>query len=1015
MRALSYCTLVLLLAACGQPPRDAQLPAFVELTDSAKRELVNAPASFTLHPGLEIQTFAGEPLLTNPTNIDVDERGRVWVCTAQNYRRFNHDHPEKSGGDEILILEDTDGDGSADARTVFYKGEDVNAALGIAKLGDKVYVAASPHMLVFTDADGDDVPEMKDTLFTGLKGVDHDHGLHAIVFGPDGKLYFNFGNEGQQLLRKDGKPVLDTRGRAIREGDAFRQGMIVRCNADGSDPEVLAHNFRNNYELAVDGFGGMWQSDNDDDGNRGVRINYVMDYGNYGYKDAITGASWQTDRIGQHPEVPKRHWHLNDPGVVPNLLQTGAGSPTGMLVYEGTQLPKQFHGQMIHCEPGHNVVRSYPTVKDGAGYTAEIVPLLKSEDKWFRPSDVCAAPDGSLLIADWYDSGVGGHLMGDIQRGRIYRLHAEERGAYVIPRAAPATPKGTVAALSNPNQAVRYLAWRKLSEDETFDVPAIERILTAVDDLPTKSRLAWLIAAKGSPEVAYELLAGSDDDKLQETALRLARQYPGPDHGLLLQAIERGATSRHPGVWREAAIGLRFLKGQRADRAWVDLAGRYDGKDRWYLEALGIGADLHAEDRFAAWLAAEPDYLSPAGRRIVWRSRSANAPGLYPELIDATQDSAELASLFRGLHFHDEANARRVLERAVDVNDHPRKHAVIQYALTATNENILKASPHIRSRVTELIPQLRGTDTWLTMVSNNKLAGEVPYLLDHALRSTDVEFQSRAARIIDDMAGVAPLRAAYAKADAPAKDAILNLARFSKGRSSEQWLKEIRTDGSVPVRLRNRATRSLANYWNGVQFLLEEVEGGELPLAEAEYIARVLSQSQRPEQRDAAIAWLAEHRTSGPIDMNAALAVQGDLAHGRRVYGEYCAACHVAQHEGVRYGPDLSVIGDKLGKDALLSAIAYPSQGIGFGYEGFTVKTGDGKTYTGYIESQTENELFIRMMGGVTTKIEKRNITEKEELDASLMTAGLLELMEQQDVADLLAYLEQLRATQPSR
>ena len=57
--------------------------------------------------------------------------------------------------------------------------------------------------------------------------------------------------------------------------------MVFRCDPDGSNVESLAHNFRNNYEVAVDSYGTMWQSDNDDDGNRGVRINYVMDYGNY--------------------------------------------------------------------------------------------------------------------------------------------------------------------------------------------------------------------------------------------------------------------------------------------------------------------------------------------------------------------------------------------------------------------------------------------------------------------------------------------------------------------------------------------------------------------------------------------------------------------------------------------------------------------------------------------------------------------------------------------------------------
>ena len=148
-----------------------------------------------------------------------------------------------------------------------------------------------------------------------------------------------------------------------------------------------------------------------------------MPYGNYGYTDEMTGAGWQANRTNIEDSIPLRHWYLNDPGSVPNLLQTFAGSPTGIIVYEGSLLPAPFQGNMIHCDAGPNVVRSYPAKKNGAGYSAEIINILKGDkDQWFRPADVCVAPDGSLIIADWYDPGVGGHAAGDQVRGRIYRV-----------------------------------------------------------------------------------------------------------------------------------------------------------------------------------------------------------------------------------------------------------------------------------------------------------------------------------------------------------------------------------------------------------------------------------------------------------------------------------------------------------------------------------------------------------------------------------------------------------------
>ena len=77
-----------------------------------------------------------------------------------------------------------------------------------------------------------------------------------------------------------------------------------------------------------------------------------MEYGNYGYQDEVTGAAWRQPRYDLEENISSRHWHQNSPGVVPNLLVTGAGSPAGMTVYEGRLLPPQFRGQMLHAEPG---------------------------------------------------------------------------------------------------------------------------------------------------------------------------------------------------------------------------------------------------------------------------------------------------------------------------------------------------------------------------------------------------------------------------------------------------------------------------------------------------------------------------------------------------------------------------------------------------------------------------------------------------------------------------------------
>src|SRR5688572_24271070 len=99
-------------------------------------------ADLKVYDGLEVSLFASEPMFSNPTNISIDSKGRVWVCEAYNYRNaLNPKNPVKKEGDRIMILEDTDGDGKADKSKVFYQGTDVNASLGICVLGNKVFVS----------------------------------------------------------------------------------------------------------------------------------------------------------------------------------------------------------------------------------------------------------------------------------------------------------------------------------------------------------------------------------------------------------------------------------------------------------------------------------------------------------------------------------------------------------------------------------------------------------------------------------------------------------------------------------------------------------------------------------------------------------------------------------------------------------------------------------------------------------------------------------------------------------
>ncbi|NNE94279.1 MAG: dehydrogenase, partial [Verrucomicrobiales bacterium] len=154
--------------------------------NSGGRSADEALDSLEVHPELEAQLFASEPMIGSPSSIDIDELGRVWVCDVVNYRR---NQGKRKGGDKIVILEDTDGDAKADKSTVFYQGNDIDSAHGILVLGDRVIVSAGEEIFSLYDRDGDGKadPDSKEMMFTKISGKQHDHGIHAMHFGPDGR------------------------------------------------------------------------------------------------------------------------------------------------------------------------------------------------------------------------------------------------------------------------------------------------------------------------------------------------------------------------------------------------------------------------------------------------------------------------------------------------------------------------------------------------------------------------------------------------------------------------------------------------------------------------------------------------------------------------------------------------------------------------------------------------------------------------------------------------------------
>lgn len=922
---------------------------------------------FYLPDDLEATLWAQTPMFYNPTNMDVDAKGRIWITEAVNYRSFNN-KPGKfkhfDQGDRVMILEDTDKDGVADTAKLFVQDTSLVAPVGIAVMGNKVIVSCAPNVIVYTDEDGDDHPDKKEIFLTGFGGMDHDHSLHAMVAGPDGKWYFNAGNAGPHI-------VTDHAGWTLRAGSIYTGGspynkknegnlksddgkvwvggVALSINPDGTGLGVKGHNFRNAYELTVDSYGNMWQNDNDDE-VAACRTSWLMEGGNAGFFSEDGTRSWSADQRPDQ-EIFTAHWHQEDPGVMPVGDRSGAGAPTGITINEGDALGEKYRGLILSADAGRNVIFGYlPEMKksawipaqksnfisslqqDNALYVWNDTAANKLKEKWFRPSDVTIGTDGAIYVADWYDPVVGGHQMQDsTATGRVYRITPKNK-KLVTPKIDLTTLEGQVEAFCNPAINVRSMAFVALQKQGAAAVTAVKGLLDHSNPY-VRARAIWLLPQLGAE--GKNIVTALLDDKEANTRVLALRSLRVVEKDIYPVAAK---LQNDPSAYvrREVAHALATIPFEKAKPVLLELIKQYEGDDKWYLAAVHKALSGHEEELYP-----EVKQLLAAGKK-------------------PTEWSASMADW--AWELHPAAAVDDLLQR---INDTGLKEADRKAAITALafirNKNAAEAmlslhgnkDPLVAERAAYWLAFRQGND-WYAMLDWSKVK----------------------------------LNSAYEKKLGNMKARLLAVM-----------------DENLSLDARKRRLESMAVDSLGGQLLIGLAAENKIPAALLPAMEQSIFKNPDITIRVQAGKYFKQAGKTKHYSIDEIAALKGNADSGKAVFASFCVSCHKVQNTGSDIGPELTNIGKKFDKTSLLDAIIHPSAAILLGYEPWLINTKDGGSFFGFLISENKQTVTIKDITGQKHIIEIDKISTRQKQEKSLMPEPGVAGMTDQQLANVAGYL----------
>ncbi|MBX9584997.1 MAG: HEAT repeat domain-containing protein [Gemmataceae bacterium] len=956
-------------------------------------------ARFKVAPEFEVKLFAGEPQLVNPIAFTIDEKGRVWVVECFEY-------PSKAGKnaprDRIVILEDTDGDGACDKRTVFAEGKDFpvtperkkaglgafDMASGIEVGHGGVFVGAPPYLWFIENKD--DKPGKFEVLLKGFGSQDTHETLNTFQWGPDGWLY---GLHGVFTQSDVGPP-----GQA--DGPVTRlNGAVWRYQPTKKAFEVFAEGTSNPWGMD-------WRNTDGQFILACCVIPHLYHIVPGGIYKRQAGASYN----------PHVYEYLNE--ICDHTFHRESGwAHAGLISLDAPHIPEKYRDSVIFgsihgCSVKQNILKP-----KGSTFTASRGDdFLVSGDKNFRPINMKWGPNGDIYLIDWHDQNPCHQAAADswdYERGRVYRIQLKGRPA-----------KKTWALTGWHSQALRDLAFQS---KDPWEYRTALRLLTERHEpnagsavkagelfrssLVTGSlnRRAALEASVNEAFVKYMAQNRRQDPGATSLAIRalVDRVAATPDHVALLAGLAGDQPS--PVVRRELASAALRLADKHDVTTLVRalLAHKEDANDPvipqlvWlaYEKALiraakdeGKNDGDDATDRELAWLAEQsPDNLFVRDKIVPKVMRRLVATG---NPCDLKRCVAFVAGL-KDVHSREKALDGLAVALAGQTVTAPEEWAALQAALVKENDpklvplvNKLAVNFRDPAAVKRAVAAATGADKSdaraeaVRQLGQLKVAETLPVVLDLLKKDPDVAVRAEAARALaafDDPKVPAELVAAWKGLPPAARPDVVNTLA-----SRKEWARAL-------LQAMAAGTIDRAAVTDNTILRVQAFKDGELNRLVEKAWGRT---RPTPAELTATIDKARASLHDGP----------GSFARGRAVFEANCAKCHKFDGKGAEVGPPLD--GAARDIEYILTNVIDPNRVIGAPYFLRTARLLDGTVQQGVLAEEDDKSLTLKQENGVLRKIGKDELDGPVQVvEKSLMPEGLGYNMSPQDFRDLVRYL----------